>query len=265
LELALKLRAVVADDEALGRRGITARLGRSSDFEVVAECGSGREALDAVRRHGPDVLFLDVQMPGVDGFQVVDALPEADRPYIIFVTAYDRHAVRAFEVRALDYLVKPIEDERFDEALRRATEAVARRRESALGRRVAAAVAESGAEAGAARKAESPLGAAFSVRERGRVTFVRHAEVDWIESEGDYVRIHAGERSWLMRETLSSVAGRLPGKKFLRIHRRAIVQVDRIRELKAFDSGDYAVLLRDGTELRLSRTFHEAVRRLIAR
>ncbi|MEO8432550.1 MAG: LytTR family DNA-binding domain-containing protein [Acidobacteriota bacterium] len=259
------LSAVVADDEPLGRRGIVARLARAKEFEVVAECRSGRETIDAVRRHRPDVLFLDVQMPGIDGFQVVDALslPESDRPYVIFVTAFDRHAVRAFEVQALDYLVKPIEDARFEEALRRASDAIARRRESEVGRRVAAVVASAGEPAaGRSESREGPLGASFAVRDHGRVTFVRHAEVDWIESAGDYVRLHGGTKSWLMRETLTSVARRLPEKRFLRIHRRAIVQVDRIRELRAFDSGDYAVLLRDGTELRLSRTFHDAVARL---
>lgn len=264
----MSLSAVVADDEALGRRGIIARLARVQEFEVVAECRSGRETIDAVRRHRPDLLFLDVQMPGIDGFQVMDALTEAERPYVIFVTAYDRHAVRAFEVQALDYIVKPIDDERFGEALRRASEAIMRKRESELGRRVASVVAAAGDVSNASDRREAregPLGASFAVRDRGRVTFVRHAEVDWIESAGDYVRLHSGQNSWLMRETLSSVARRLPEKKFLRIHRRAIVHVDRIRELRAFDSGDYAVFLRDGTELRLSRTFQGAVARLTTR
>ena len=235
------LSAVVADDEPLGRRGITARLARSSRVRVVAECGDGRAAVDAVTRLAPDILFLDVRMPDLDGFQVVEALPKPGRPHVVFVTAYDRHAVEAFRVRALDYLVKPIDDERFAEALARAVEA-----------------ADKGdAAPGGVRRA-------FPVRSAGRVTLVPYEEVDWIEAQGDYACLHAGEREHLLRETMSALEDRLDGR-FVRIHRSAIVNSGRVRELRSLENGDFRVLLEGGAELRLSRTHRTALSRLLPR
>ncbi len=259
----MPLRAIVVDDEPLGRLGIVSRLEKSEAVEVVAECGSARQAIEAVRRFRPDLLFLDVQMPGLDGFAVVGAIPEEERPHIVFVTAHDRHAVRAFQVHALDYLVKPIDDERFEEALRRAIRAIERERESDVGRRVAAVVEEMGGTR--SQRPPRALSNCYAVRSKGKVTFVRHADIDWVEADGDYVRLHAGPRSWMLRETMASVERRLGQRRFLRIHRSTIVNVDRIRELRSFENGDYAVLLHDATELRLSRTYREAVARLAGR
>lgn len=228
------LSAVVADDEPLGRRGIVSRLAKSDRVRVVAECADGRETVEAVRRWKPDILFLDVRMPGLDGFGVVEALPAVERPHVVFVTAHDRHAVEAFRVRALDYLVKPIDDERFAEALGRAVEA--------------------------ARPAPTP--GHFRVRARGRLTLLRHAEVDWIEAGGDYLRLHAGEREFLVRETMTAAERRLDGGRFLRIHRSAMVNVDRVRELVSCENGDFRVFLENGRELRLSRTRRRALARL---
>jgi two-component system LytT family response regulator len=239
----MPLSAVVADDEPLGRRGIVARLARSERVRVVAECGDGRAAVDAVTRLSPDILFLDVRMPDLDGFEVVEALPKASRPHIVFVTAHDRHAVEAFRVRALDYLVKPIDDERFTEALERAIEAAGR---------------------DAGTTARTPSAGVFPVRARGRVSLVPHAEVDWIEAQGDYACLHAGPRDYLVRETMHSLEGRL-GDAFLRIHRSAIVNVERVRELRSRENGDFRLLLEGGAELRLSRTHREAVARLTGR
>ena len=259
----MKIRAIVVDDEELGRRGVVSRLEGWKEVSVVAQCRNGREAVRAVRELRPDLLFLDVQMPGQDGFDVVNSIPEQERPHVIFVTAYDAHALHAFEVHALDYLVKPIDDRRFEETLRRAIDTIGRERDSELGRRVAAVVAD------ARPRPSEPQPRALSncevVRDRGRVTFVRHSEIDWIGAEGDYVRLHAGARSWLVRETMTSAESRLAGRRFLRIHRSAIVNVDRIRELRASENGDYAVFLADGTELRLSRTYRDAVARLTRR
>jgi len=252
----MTLRAVVVDDEPLGRRGVVSRLEKAGGVEVVAQCANGRQAIEAVRRHRPDLLFLDVQMPGLDGFGVVAALEENERPHIVFVTAYDRHAVRAFEVHALDYLLKPIEDERFEEALRRAVRSIEREREGDIGRRVSAVVAEM--RGAPPERKPHALANCFVVRDRGKVVFVRHAEIDWIEAAGDYVRLHAGPRSWLVRETMAAVERRLGPRRFLRIHRSTIVNVDRIREMRAFDNGDGAVTLQEGTELRLSRTYRDA-------
>jgi len=234
------LSAVVVDDEPLGRRGIVSRLAKSDRVRVVAECADGREAVEAVRRLKPDILFLDVQMPGLDGFGVVDAIAPEARPHVVFVTAHDRHAVEAFRVRALDYLVKPIDDERFAEALGRAVEAAAR-------------------PSGAA--GSGPVQRFFRVRSKGRVRLLRHADVDWIGSEGDYLCLHAGGREFLVRETMADAERRLDAGS-LRIHRSTIVNVERVRELVSCENGDFRVLLSDGTPLRLSRTRRQALQRL---
>lgn len=232
--------AVVADDEPLGRRGIVARLARSPEIRVVAECGDGRTTVDAVRRHSPDILFLDVRMPDLDGFGVLEALPKERRPHVVFVTAHDEHAVEAFRVRALDYLVKPIDDDRFTEALQRALQA---------------------AEHGRAAAASKAGHRAFPVRTRGRITLVPHREVDWIEAQGDYACLHAGPREFLVRATMNALEKRLDGR-FLRIHRSAIVNGDRVREIRSLENGDFEVHLEGGQELRLSRTHREALSRL---
>lgn len=255
-------RAVVVDDEDLGRRGVVSRLARMPGVEVVAECSGGREAIETVRRLKPDLLFLDVQMPGVDGFDVVGALSGEASPHVIFVTAHDRYAVRAFEVHALDYLLKPIDDERFDETVRRALETISRNRDGEVGRKVAAVVAEMLTKGGERR---APPPDRYVVRTGGKMTFVRHAEIDWVEAEGDYVRLHAGANSWLVRETMARAEKNLGSRKFLRIHRSSIVNVDRIQELCSLENGDYSVHLRDGRELRLSRTYRDAVERLTQR
>jgi len=266
----MPLSAVVVDDEPLGRRGIVSRLRRSGAVDVVAECGNAREAVEAVRRLRPDLLFLDVQMPGEDGFDVVGALEATDAPHVIFVTAHDRYAVEAFRVRALDYLVKPIDDERFAEALARAVRRVEEARESDLGRRMAAAFAEARRVASAAPSEPFARGRgkaelSWPVRSRGKIMFVRHAEIDWIEAEGDYVRLHAGSRSFLVRETMAGAEKRLDSRRFLRIHRSAIVNAERVRELSSLENGDWSVVLQDGKTLRLSRTFRAAVERLTGR
>ncbi|HEY6931270.1 MAG TPA: LytTR family DNA-binding domain-containing protein [Thermoanaerobaculia bacterium] len=259
----MSLRTVVVDDEPLGRRGIVSRLERSGEVEVVAECRNGREAIDAVRRLKPELLFLDVQMPGTDGFGVLRALTPEECPYVIFVTAHDRHALRAFEVHALDYLVKPIDDERFAEALRRAANSIRRDRDGDLGRKVRAAVGEMGVSFSA--PAPRALADRYAVRDRGKIQFVRHTDIDWIGAEGDYIRLHVGSKSWLSRDTLSSVEKTLGRRRFLRIHRSTLVNADRVVEIRTLESGDAVVILKDGTELRMSRSHREAVERLTGR
>ena len=259
----MALRAVVVDDEALGRRGIVSRLSKSDAVDVVAECRNGREAIEAVRELRPDLIFLDVQMPGLDGFDVVRELNPEERPHVIFVTAYDRHALRAFQVHALDYLLKPIDDERFDEALRRARSAVDQKREVELGRRLLAALGSARIRREATGERSVPD--CLLVRDRGRVIFVRVADVDWIEAEADYVRLHAGPRAWLLRRTMASLERRLPPESFLRIHRSTIVNAERVAEMRPLENGDCLLRLRDGTELRASRTHREALSRLTGR
>jgi two-component system LytT family response regulator len=236
------LRALIVDDEPLARRGIRARLLAAGGVEVVGECGSGREAVRAIGELAPDLVFLDVQMPGLDGFGVVDAVGAGRMPTVVFVTAYDQHALRAFEARALDYLLKPIDDERFAVMVARARQRVAERR--------------AGARADAA-------GERLAVRDRGRVLLVEPAEIDWVEAEGDYVRLHVGGRGHLHRETMAAMEARLAPLRFARIHRSAIVNVARVREVRPRGDREYTVVLRDGTRLGLSRGYRDRLRALL--
>ena len=268
------IRALVVDDEPLARRGIRARLAHAEGFDVVGECDSGLAAVEVIRRVAPDLVFLDVQMPGLDGFGVVQQVGADRMPMVVFVTAYDAHALRAFEVHALDYLLKPIDDERFARAVDRARQAVADRRDGALGRQLSAMVAEWVGERGR-RGEEMPdsaprtgaalarQGARVLVKDRGRVVLLDEDEVDWIEADGDYVRVHARGKGYLVRETLTAAAARLTGSRFVRIHRSAIVNVGRIRELRPLPNRDYAVVLRDGTQLKLSRSYSDGLRAVL--
>ena len=256
----MAFRAIIVDDEPLGRRGIASRLAAHPEIEIVASCANGRTAIDAVRQLAPDLMFLDIHMPGFDGFEVLEVLGCGTRPHIIFVTAYDQHALRAFQVHALDYLLKPIDDERFHEAIERAIERLTQERASDVGQRVTALVADLLARQ--PRKAAPGLAGRFVVRQNGKLVLIRHQDIDWIEAAGDYVRLHTGPRFWLLRETLTSVERTLAPGGFLRIHRSTIVNLERIRELRPFDTGDLGVVLTNGTELRASRTYQDAVRTL---
>jgi two-component system LytT family response regulator len=255
------LRVLIVDDEPLGRRGIRARLNRAGGVEVVGECASGREAVEALRRLADagapaDLVFLDVQMPELDGFGVVEAVGREAMPVTVFVTAYDEHALRAFEAAALDYLLKPIRDDRFEQALERARRRVSERGESALGRSVASVLREADR-----RRPEAPAGAAPDARflaERGGRVLVVHADaIDWVEAAGDYVQLHAGRNVHLLRETMARMEERLDSHRFVRIHRSSIVNVERVRELRPLANRDYAVVLESGTELRLSRSYRK--------
>jgi two-component system, LytTR family, response regulator len=259
------MRVVIVDDEELARRGIRTRLKRSRDFDIVAECSNGREAIEAIRRMSPDLIFLDVQMPGKTGFDVIEAIGCDTFPQVIFVTAHDRYAIRAFEVNALDYLLKPIDDERFDVALRRARESLARDHHSDVGRRLASVLGEmaaGGTRGGTSRQALSRSNR-LVVRSGGRVLFVKTSEVDWVEAAGDYVTLHVGKKSLLLRETITEMERKLGSESFTRIHRSTIVNLEQIVEMRALDNGEYRVLLRDATELKLSRNYRHALPRLI--
>ena len=269
-DVAPVIRAIIVDDEPLARRGIRARLERAGGYTVVAECGSGREAVTAIRAHAPSVVFLDVQMPGVDGFGVIEQIGADRMPVVIFVTAYDTHALRAFEAHAFDYLLKPIDDDRFAVTLDRARRRVVEREESEVARRLAALMhdlrpALDAADAGHGRRAESaepsvPTPNRIAIRDRDRVLFVDVSDVDWVGADGDYVRIHANGKSHLVRDTMAAMEQRLDPATFVRIHRSSIVNVSRIRELRPYSSREYAVILRDGTRLRLSRRYRDRLR-----
>ena len=264
------IRAVIVDDEPLARRGIRARLERAGGYAIVAECASGREAIDAIRRHSPSVVFLDVQMPGIDGFGVIDAIGADRMPVVIFVTAYDMHALRAFEAHAFDYLLKPIDDDRFASTIDRARRRVTEHEESEVARRLAALMQDirpslDGLEQRPIRRSEgdappAPLPNRIVVKDRDRVIFIDVGDIDWIGADGDYVRIHTAGKSHLVRDTMAAMEQRLDSSTFVRIHRSTIVNLSRIKELRPYSSREYAVILRDGTRLRLSRRFRDRLR-----
>ena len=248
------IRTVIVDDEELGRRGVRARLVCEPDIEIVGECSSGTSAVETVSSLSPDLLFLDVEMPEFDGFDVIDALESCRLPHLVFVTAHDRFAVRAFDVHALDYVLKPIDDERFAHTLTRVREAMARKEtdgERMIEARVRAVV-------DAARRSRQPgsfCRERIAVRNGGRVVLVPVDDIDWVEAAGDYVTLHAGKREHLLRETMGSIERRLDPERFARIHRSTIVRIDRVAELRATESGDFVVALRNGRELKLSRGY----------
>jgi len=256
----VKIRTVIADDEELARRGLRALAQRCEDLELVCECRNGREAVDAIHRYRPDLVFLDVQMPGKTGFDVVSAIAEAQRPHVVFVTAYDKFALRAFEVHALDYLLKPVNEERFDAALARVREAMSHATDNAFVQRVRQVAADLQVEASPSLASAVDR---LPIKANGRIVLVRVADIDWIEADGDYVSIHAGSKTWLMHETIAAVELRLALSGFVRIHRSTLVNVDRVKELRPQDKGEYAVLLNDGTELKLTRHYRAALERLV--
>ena len=252
-----KLRTVIVDDEPLARERLASLLSAEQDIEVVAQCRDGEEAVTAIDQHSPDLVFLDVQMPGLNGFEVIDAVGGEKMPLVIFVTAYDQHALRAFQVRALDYLLKPFDRERFKEALQRARAHIQRDETGDLGRRLLALVKD--------LRRDQPKTDRLVVKSGGRLFFLRTDEIDWVEASGNYVRLHVGATSHLLRETMNAIEGRLDPEKFFRIHRSRIVNMERIQEMQPWLNGEYAVLLRTGTRLTLSRGYREKLQERLGR
>ena len=249
------LRAVVVDDEPLARERIRTLLAGDSAFELVAECGDGAAALEAVTIHSPDLLFLDVQMPEMDGFAVLQSLPTEALPAIVFVTAYDEYAFKAFEVNAVDYLLKPLEPERFRAALQRVRARLDRSGVEEAEPELRALLAQ--------LRAERPAPVRIVVREGERLFFVRAEEVDWIDAAGNYARLHARNKTHLVRETMKSLEARLDPATFVRIHRSVIVNVDRIGSLEPYFHGEYVVTMKDGTRFTSSRSHSEPLRSLL--
>lgn len=219
------------------------------EIEIIEECADGPQAVESIKRSQPDLVYLDVQMPGMDGFAVLQAIAHVWMPVVIFVTAYDRYAVQAFEVHALDYLLKSFDRERFQAALRRAKDQIRQSREGLFSERLTSLLKD-------LESREKRL-TRLIVRSAGRLSFVRVEEIDWLEAADNYVRIHVGRESHLIRETLQSLEARLDPAKFLRIHRSTVVNFDRIKEMQPLFHGDYLVRLQDGTELTLTRNCKE--------
>ena len=244
-----KIKVLVVDDEPLARERLTTLLSQEPDIELVGPARDGEEAITAIHDDSPDLVFLDVQMPQMNGFDVIEAVGSDKMPLVIFVTAYDQHALKAFQVRALDYLLKPFDRERFTDALQRARKQLERDETGDLGRRLLALVKD--------LRRDQPRSDRLVVKSGGRLFFLRADEIDWVEAAGNYVRLHVGPASHLLRETMNAIEGRLDPEKFFRIHRSRIVNMERIQELQPWLNGEYAVLLRTGTRLTLSRGYRE--------
>lgn len=251
-----KVRTLIVDDEDLARERLHSLLQSQKEIELVGEAADGKSALELIERIKPDLLFLDVQMPELDGFQVLEALDEQDRPNVIFVTAHDKFALRAFDVHAVDYLLKPFDRERFETALKRALAKIQ------SGQRTAPAVAKVLEEA---KQAPAKPAERLIVKTQGRVLLVKAEEVDWVEAADNYVTLHIGNEHHMMRETMTSLEGRLPPEKFMRISRSTIVNIERIKELQPMFHGEYIVLLKNGTKLTLSRGYRDKLNHLFGK
>jgi two-component system LytT family response regulator len=239
------VRALIVDDEPLARRGVVLRLRKFRDVEIVGECGDGSSAVQKILKLSPDVVFLDVQMPGMDGFDVLRALPKENLPGVIFLTAHEQHALRAFEVHALDYLLKPVDDARFAAAIGRARMLV----DSALKTMMAERLLQM------LERTPERYASRFTVQTGSRIQVVLAEDIDWIGAAGDYVELHVSGRSHLLRETMASLEQRLDPTKFVRIHRSRIVQTTGILDLRSIENREFTIRLSDGSEHRSSRTY----------
>ena len=246
-----KIRTVVVDDEPVARARVLSLLGKEQDIEIVGEYADGTEAVSAIRETPPDLLFLDIQMAGMTGFELADALGPDRMPAVVFVTAYDEYALKAFEIHALDYLLKPFSAERFRSALNHAREHLTSRGAAGDTR-----VAGSGLRPAAAPQ---PPRERLVIRSSGRIYFVPIADIDWCEAAGNYVKLHVGQQSHFVRQTMCHLEAELGSPSFARIHRCTIVNINRIEELRSSFNGEYIVVLKGGTRLTLSRGYRESL------
>ncbi len=252
------MRVLIADDEPLARDRLRNLLKKESDIEIAAECADGKEALAAIRREHPDLVFLDVQMPEMDGFEVVSHLKGTRVPQIVFVTAFDEFAVKAFDVHALDYLLKPFDRDRLVDALNRAREQLRNPDTDGLSEKLSAVL-----EALQHQRPERPAPDRIAIKLDGRVVFLRPHEIDWIEAQDNYVKLHIGRDAHLVRDTLANFVERLDPRRYVRIARSTLVNIDRVREMQPMFHGEYVVILHDGTKLTLSRGYRESLVRFL--
>lgn len=251
-----KIKTIIVDDEPLARRNLRVLLERDPQIEVLDECRNGREAVKAINTLSPDLIFLDIQMPEMDGFDVLAHVGPEHIQAIIFVTAFDQYALKAFDVHALDYLLKPFDDERFARALERAKSQIAAREINHLSKRLLALLEERETERKGSQRDERYL-TRLMIKASSRMMLLKVDEIDFIEADGNYAKLHVGRKTHLLREKMNDLEGRLDPAKFVRIHRSIIVNLDRIKELHPHFNGDYVVVLEDGRQLKLSRTRRE--------
>lgn len=260
---ATMIRTLIVDDETVARRGLRGLLEQEPSLKVVGECRTGQEAVGAIRDLKPDLVFMDIQIPGMDGFEVLQAHGVEPAPAVIFVTAYDDYALDAFDIQAVDYLLKPFSNARLKEAVRRAARQLESHRVIQRLNRQIDALMKRVDDRNAIASRQAPL-TRIPVKEAGRVVFVQSEEVDWIEAADNYVCLHVGKKTHLLRQTMSEMERRLDSRRFMRIHRSRIVNIDRIREVHPQSSGDSIILLEDGTELTSSRTYSQKRRQMLS-
>lgn len=253
----MKIRALIVDDEPLARQRVRLLLGEEPDVEVIGEIEDGFEAVDQIKATKPDLVFLDVQMPDMDGFEVLRRVPQAVLPVVIFTTAYDKHALHAFEVSALDYLLKPFKPARFQEAVQRSRELIANKRAGVAARGLLTLLSQSAAPAGQLTR--------LAVKTQGKVSFVELDQIQSIEAAGKYAVVHAGKVNHVLRESMTSLESHLPSQRFLRINRSVIVNIDQIQELQPMFKGENLVVLKNGKSYPTTRSIREIQQKLVFR
>jgi two-component system LytT family response regulator len=244
-----KIRALIVDDEPLARRRIKSLLAHDASVEVIGECSDGFKAVSSINELSPDLVFLDVQMPAMDGFEVIKTIGAERMPTVIFVTAYDQYALKAFEVNALDYLLKPFDRKRFQKTLERSKAMVRGLQNGNVNNQLLSLLGD--------LRREQEIPDRFIIKSGGRVVFLRVEEIDWMCAVGNYVRLQVGRDSHLMRETMTAMEAKLYPDRFMRIHRSTIVNLDRVKEVQPWTKGEYVVIMRDGTRLIMSRRYRE--------
>ena len=267
------IRALIVDDESLAREALLVMLGDDPEMEVVAECRNGKEAVTVIREQSPDVVFLDIQMPEMDGFQVIEEVGAARMPVTVFVTAYDKHALRAFEAHALDYLLKPFDHDRFNTALQRAKTFVRQQKLGEISESLFALLRDMNLKTGKSHSETDDIESGkathkgpvdrVTIKSGGRIYFLKTKEIDWVEGAGDYLTLHSGSQTHLIRETMGNFHARLDPQKFLRIHRSTIVNIERIKDIRPLYKGDYVVTLTSGVSLKASRGYRHELQSLL--
>ena len=246
-----QIRVLIVDDEPVARRGLRNQLRKAGDVEVIGEAGNGRDAVETIIQTRPDLVFLDVQMPLLDGFRVIETLAEDNLPpAIVFVTAFDEHAIRAFEINALDYLLKPVDPKRLLKTLQRAREQIRNTRNGDRDEKLFALLRD-------LQSRQTDYLQRFVVKKNGRIIFLDASEIEWVSSDGNYVQLHNRGKSHLLRETMDGLECKLDPREFIRIRRSTIVRTESIQELQPLFNGEYAVILKDGTQLQSSRRYRK--------
>jgi two-component system, LytTR family, response regulator len=273
IDTSAPITTLIVDDEELARRGIELRLEDHPDFKVVAQCANGREALEVIANEQPQLMFLDIQMPGMSGFDVVSHIPQESLPIIVFVTAFDQYALNAFEAQALDYLLKPMNDSRFAQTLARVRMLIQQRAALAQREQVMGLLANTRGTASldevSLKRDElnrtTDYAVILPIREETDTVRVHVASIDWIDAAGDYMCVHASGRTYVLRETMKSLESILDPKMFQRVHRSTIVNISRVRRLRPHTNGEYFLTLEDGQEIKLSRSYRDRVDQLLQR